>query len=112
MCATSPHPDTEAQARGCDEPSSPSSASTTGRWRRIIEVWNKVDRLDRGERERLAAIAARRPADERPVLVSALTGEGIAALLARIEGRSPSERPVYRVILDAADGAALNWLYE
>jgi GTP-binding protein HflX len=40
----------------------------------LIEVWNKLDRLDPEERERLKNLAERRPADERPVLVSALTG--------------------------------------
>jgi len=79
---------------------------------RIIEVWNKADCLDEAERERLAAIAARRPADERPVLMSALTGQGVDALLARIEGRIAANRPLYRVTLDVADGATLNWLYE
>src|SRR5579883_1692602 len=43
----------------------------------VIEVWNKIDRLDAGERGRLANVAARRPAEQRPVLVSAATGEGI-----------------------------------
>jgi len=79
---------------------------------RIIEVWNKSDRLEPSERERLAAIAERRPPGNRPALVSALTGQGVDELLARIEGRIAEERPVYRVMLDAADGGALNWFYE
>jgi GTP-binding protein HflX len=79
--------------------------------RRIIEVWNKADLLSPEERERLAGLAARRDGN-RPVLVSALTGEGIDTLLAAIEQHLSAGRPSYLVILDPADGAALNWLYE
>ena len=55
--------------------------------RRIIEVWNKVDRLDAEARERHRQ--SRRPAAgrARPVLVSALTGEGLDRLAAAIEAR-------------------------
>jgi len=79
---------------------------------RIIEVWNKSDLLPEDEQTRLLGVAAHRPAEGRPVLVSALTGEGIDRLRAAVEGRLSRERPVYHVELDAADGAGLNWLYE
>ena len=79
---------------------------------RIIEVWNKSDLLPEDEQTRLLGVAAHRPAEARPVLVSALTGEGIDRLRAAVEGRLSRERPVYHVELDAADGAGLNWLYE
>jgi len=46
------------------------------------------------------------------VLVSALTGEGIDALLSVIERRLASERSSFMVSLDPSDGASLNWLYE
>ena len=51
--------------------------STADDKRTLIEVWNKIDRLDAEQRARLANIAERRPEPERPVLVSAITGEGI-----------------------------------
>jgi GTP-binding protein HflX len=82
-----------------------------GEERRIIEVWNKADLLSPEERERLGALASRREGS-RPVLVSALTGEGVDALLGTIEQHLAAGRPSYLVILDPADGAALNWLYE
>ncbi len=45
-----------------------SSASTRTRTDgRIIEVWNKIDRFDAEERERLRNIAARRPAERPPL---------------------------------------------
>ena len=42
---------------------------------RLIEVWNKIDRLDTEGRARLVNLAERQPAGRRPVLVSALSGE-------------------------------------
>src|SRR5438094_5349323 len=44
---------------------------------RLIEVWNKVDKLDAAGRERLFNLAERQDGDRRPVPVSALTGEGM-----------------------------------
>jgi GTP-binding protein HflX len=77
----------------------------------LIEVWNKIDRLDAEERARLQNLAERRPADERPVLVSALTGEGTAALSAAIEARLAAGRVLIELVLDAADGAGVSWLH-
>jgi GTP-binding protein HflX len=77
---------------------------------RIIEVWNKIDRLDTGAREQLANVAARRTED-RPVLVSALTGEGLDALLAAVEQRLALRRVVLDLVLDPADGAGVSWLH-
>ncbi len=77
----------------------------------LIEVWNKLDRLDADERERLQNLAERRPADERPVLVSALTGEGIAALSAAIEDRLAAGRVLLELVLGTADGAGVSWLH-
>ena len=77
----------------------------------LIEVWNKIDRLDKAERARLANLAERRPAAERPVLVSAATGEGIEALDAAIEARLASGRVLLELELDPADGAGVSWLH-
>jgi GTPase len=78
---------------------------------RLVEVWNKIDRLDAAERERVANVAQRQPAERRPALVSAVTGEGIASLIDRIETRLASTRVVMALDLDAADGAGASWLY-
>jgi GTP-binding protein HflX len=77
----------------------------------LIEVWNKIDRLDADERARVENLAERRPADERPTLVSAITGEGIDALGAAIEARLAVGRVVIELVLDAADGAGASWLH-
>ncbi len=80
---------------------------------RIIEVWNKADLLDEGERTRLLNLsAAHRGAGPAPILVSALTGEGLAALTERIEAQVARARSTFAVTLPPEDGAALNWLYE
>jgi GTP-binding protein HflX len=78
---------------------------------RVVEVWNKLDRLDPDARTRMENTAARRPAAARPILVSALTGEGVDALLAAIETRIGAGRPVLSLSLDPADGAGLGWLH-
>jgi GTP-binding protein HflX len=75
----------------------------------VIEVWNKIDRLDAETRERLSHLADR--AGRRNVAVSALTGEGIERLLSEIEGRIASSRIVLELVLDGADGAGISWLH-
>jgi GTP-binding protein HflX len=79
--------------------------------KRIIEVWNKIDRLDAEARAGVQNIAARRPAEARPVLLSAITGEGLASLTEAIEARLNANRAVYSLEIDAADGASLSWLH-
>jgi GTPase len=79
--------------------------------RSLIEVWNKIDRLDPAERLRLANIAERRRPAERPILVSAITGEGIDTLDAAIEARLSAGRVLIELNLDPADGAGVSWLH-
>jgi GTP-binding protein HflX len=76
---------------------------------RLIEVWNKIDRLDAEARTQLANVAERRA--DRPVLASALTGEGLDALLDMIEARLARRRVVLDLVLDPADGAGVSWLH-
>jgi GTP-binding protein HflX len=78
---------------------------------RLIEVWNKIDRLDTAERERLANLAERQPALERPVLISATTGEGMQELTAAVEQRLSESRIVLDITLESADGAGASWLH-
>lgn len=78
---------------------------------KLIEVWNKIDRLDREGRARLENLAARQDAAHRPVLVSAITGEGLEALTDTIERRLGARRAVIDLVLDPADGAGISWLH-
>jgi GTP-binding protein HflX len=77
----------------------------------LIEVWNKIDRLDPAARERLTNIAERRALAERPVLVSATTGEGFENLAERIETQLAANREVIELRLDPADGSGISWLH-
>ncbi|MCG2968968.1 hypothetical protein, partial [Escherichia coli] len=72
---------------------------------------NKVDRFDEEGRANLMNIAARR-SPERPCFpVSAVTGEGIDALLAAIEDRLAATRVTLDLSIDASDGAGISWLH-
>nr|WP_237151909.1 GTPase HflX [Oryzibacter oryziterrae] len=105
------HKDTEAQAQDVADVLKQLGLDPDDRVR-VIEVWNKIDAVEDGRRETLLAQAATTGPDgqERHV-VSALTGEGLPALLEAIEGRLLGDRPVHRLTLDPSDGAALAWLY-
>jgi GTP-binding protein HflX len=79
--------------------------------RAIIEVWNKIDRLDQAARARLHNAAERRPEAQRPVLVSAATGEGMDELGATIEAHLAAGRVLIELEVDPADGAGMSWLH-
>jgi len=100
------HPDTAAQRQdvyavlkdlGVSGPGDP----------RVIEVWNKADLLPPDQHQLVAEAAAKQGA----VLVSAVTGEGMDALHDALTGKLAAERVTRWVTLDAAEGAALAWLY-
>jgi GTP-binding protein HflX len=78
---------------------------------RLIEVWNKIDRLDPDGRERLRNLAARGAEGRRVALVSALSGEGLDTLTEAIEQRLGASRIELDLLLDPADGAGTSWLY-
>jgi GTP-binding protein HflX len=78
---------------------------------RLIEVWNKVDRLDAEARARVRNRADRQPPERRPALVSALSGEGLDRLAAEIEARLAAGRVTLDLVLDVADGAGVSWLH-
>jgi GTP-binding protein HflX len=102
------HEDTAAQAHDVEEVLRALDIDPNDH-ERIVEVWNKIDRLDAQARKQLENIASRR--EERPVLVSALTGEGLDALLTTVEQRLALRRVVLDLVLDPADGAGVSWLH-
>jgi len=103
------HEDAAAQSRDVEKVLGELGIAATDR--RLIEVWNKIDRLDAEARGRLTNLAERQPPDRRPVLVSALSGEGSETLTAAIETRLSEKRQTLEVVIDPADGAGLSWLY-
>ncbi len=75
--------------------------------RGTITVLNKLDLLDAEARRGLIARTARNGA----VPLSAVTGEGCAALLARLDERLAARRRVFELTVAAGDGETLSWLY-
>ncbi|HET7679985.1 MAG TPA: GTPase HflX [Xanthobacteraceae bacterium] len=79
--------------------------------KRLVEIWNKIDRLTPERRSELANIAERRQGERKPVLVSAVTGEGLERLRAAIEAGIGAGRVMQEVMLDPSDGAGVSWLH-
>lgn len=78
---------------------------------RIIEVWNKIDALDQERREALTLAARGFAKNKRPMLVSAVSGEGLDSLLARIEAILAVNRLTLSLEIPPEDGEGLAWLY-
>jgi GTPase len=104
------HSETEFQARDVEAVLCELDIDPNDRGR-LIEVWNKSDLLTSERRTQLINIAERREPDQRPLLVSAATGEGLEALMAEIEARLVQGRVVFELMLDPSDGASVSWLY-
>ena len=104
------HEDSEAQEQDVEAVLRQLGIDPAG-GQRIIEVWNKIDRLSVEERENVENIAARRPPDRPCFLVSAETGEGVESLLAAIEDLLAATRTTLHLSIDAADGAGISWLH-
>ena len=99
------HPDTEAQRADVEAVLTEIGvALETPR----IEAWNKLDRLDGEERADLLAEAAKR---DDVVPVSALTGEGVDALIDRVATLLTQGHRRYTIELPVADGAGAAWLH-
>ncbi|QKP78786.1 GTPase HflX [Methyloligella sp. GL2] len=77
---------------------------------RMLEVWNKIDLLDAGRRQEVLNQAPRDQA--RPVLISAMSGEGLDALLAEIEARLNAARESLHIKLGPEEGRLTHWIYE
>jgi GTPase len=76
----------------------------------VIEVWNKVDLIDEANRERLLAESAN-PDRGPPLAISAVTGEGLPALLELIESRLGGglERTTFEI--GPQQLGMVDWLY-
>ncbi|HYD67846.1 GTPase HflX [Azospirillum sp.] len=103
------HPDSEAQAADVAAVLAELGIDAE-RDERVVEVLNKVDRLDATRRAALMMRAAL--ADGRAVAVSARTGLGMEELLALLDQRLDGGRRVVELDVDLADGRTLAWLYE
>lgn len=75
----------------------------------IVEAWNKLDLLGAEDRAELVQVAA---SDDDIVPISALTGEGVDRLLARLDSLLTSAARTYELELAAGDGRRLAWLHQ
>ena len=94
-------PDTAAQAEDVERILADLGVDA-GDAKRVIEVWNKIDLLDEGNRARLLADGN----DGRkapPIAISAVTGEGLNALKALIETRMAGELEELTVTIEPAE---------
>ena len=99
------HPDSEAQRTDVEAVLDEIGvASETPR----IEAWNKLDLLDAARRADVVAEASHR-ADV--MAISALDGDGVAALIETVATRLTSGHRRYTIALDASDGAGAAWLH-
>jgi GTP-binding protein HflX len=74
----------------------------------LIEAWNKIDLLVGDEREAVLAEAERR---ENVIVISAIGGEGVDALLTCVGEHLRKGAKVRRVRLPFAAGEAIAWLH-
>jgi GTP-binding protein HflX len=102
-------PDTAAQAEDVERILADLGVDASDT-KRVIEVWNKIDLLDEGNRSRLLADAADGSKGP-PIAVSAVTGEGIDALKAIIETRMAGELEDLTVTVEPAQFGLVDWLY-
>ncbi|MDP5104299.1 MAG: GTPase HflX [Erythrobacter sp.] len=73
----------------------------------ILEIWNKCDLLPSEDLEELRNSAEGQGA----VILSAITGEGVAALEAQLSGLLTGGARLYSFDIPASDGARLAWLH-
>ncbi|MFO6463318.1 GTPase HflX [Jannaschia sp. KMU-145] len=100
------HPETEAQAR--DVEAILEALGTDAEIPRI-EIWNKADQLDPADLQAATNLAARR---DDVYLASALTGQGLDAILDRVETDLTETLTEAVLSVPYADGRARAWLHE
>ncbi|CDZ29265.1 GTPase HflX [Neorhizobium galegae] len=76
--------------------------------KRIIEVWNKIDRLDP---EAHQAIAERAAGRENVMAVSAISGEGVDALMDEISKRLSGVLTETSIVIPADQLSIVSWVY-
>ena len=105
------HPDSDSQKESVDQVLSDLGVDLEiDGEERVVEILNKIDLLDAESRAAVVSMAESDPGSR--AAVSAITGEGLEALLALVEARLAESNRLIDVSVDLTDGAALAWLYE
>ncbi|WP_299699620.1 GTPase HflX [uncultured Tateyamaria sp.] len=100
------HPETETQA---EDVRTILTDLGVGEGREMVEVWNKIDLLPDDEAD---AVRARADRDEDVFAMSAITGEGIDALLADVADTLQGAVTEETLVLPYAEGRKRAWLFE
>ncbi|MGI9415132.1 MAG: GTPase HflX [Hyphomicrobiales bacterium] len=103
------HGDTDAQAADVEQVLSQLGIDEPRRGD-IIEVWNKIDRIEDPERTVVANRAER--SGHTVVLLSAVSGEGVADLLEALDRKLGAHDLELQVTVGPEQGAELHWIYE
>jgi GTP-binding protein HflX len=104
------HEESDAQARDVEKVLSELGIEAGDAASNIIEVWNKIDAL--GPERRLELQGEAQRTEPHPVLISAVTGEGLDHLLAAIDARLSRSDAIIDCTIPGTDGRTLAWLYE
>jgi GTPase len=99
------HPDTIEQARDVREILTSLGVQDSTP---MLELWNKVDRLEPSEHDAIIASAARQ---EDTHAISAITGEGLDALLEAVTRKLESARHETTLTLPFSEGRKRAWLH-
>lgn len=75
----------------------------------VVEIWNKIDLLDD---DALEAIRDTRTGEQSPLLLSAVTGEGVDGLLILVEDKIAGSENIIEFKLPISAMGNLNWIYE
>jgi len=75
----------------------------------LVEVWNKIDQLPQDERD---AVITKADRTDDLYAVSAITGDGMPALLDDLASKLKDPRKAATLSLGFADGRARAWLFE
>ena len=100
------HPDTVSQARDVHEILSSLGVKEQTP---MIEVWNKIDRLDPAEHDATLASVSRQ---DDTYAISAITGEGLETFLDAVTRKLETARHMTTLSLPFADGRKRAWLHE
>ena len=103
------HRETEAQRRDVESVLAELDIAADDNDSALLEVWNKADRLSAAERIEVKHALARH--ERHPVLVSAVSGEGMDRLRQAIDAHLGERDVILSVEVPAAAGRLLSWLH-
>lgn len=102
------HPDTEYQAKDVYQVLEELDIEDPVAAGILLEVWNKVDLLPQEDRK---ILENRQKRDHNLVVISALSGQGVDNLLARIDEKLQEKGALIQVTIPVSEGEILAWCY-